>query len=208
MKRAQSTLRWVYNRSMKSRYIIGIDEVGRGPVAGPVTVGAVLFPSTYSWRNFRGLRDSKKLTPRKREEWFSKLSEMNDISFAVSSVGSRTIDKKGITACVQQALCRAINRLSVNPNECFVLLDGRLKAPDKFRQQKTIIRGDEKEYAIAFASVAAKVTRDNYMIHISKKYQKYDFHRHKGYGTKKHYQRIRKHGICDIHRRSFLSRFY
>ena len=185
-------------------YIIGIDEVGRGPIAGPVTVGAVLLPNSYSWHDFKGLKDSKKLTKKDREVWFSQVRGMGGISYKVSSVSEKVIDKKGIVYSIRLAILRSLNKLDVNPKECLVLLDGGLCAPKKFVYQKTIIRGDEKEYSIALASIMAKVTRDRKMVQLSKKYPEYGFDSHKGYGTKRHYEEIKKHGMCDIHRRSFF----
>ncbi|OGG55077.1 hypothetical protein A3D62_02765 [Candidatus Kaiserbacteria bacterium RIFCSPHIGHO2_02_FULL_49_11] len=187
------------------RYIIGIDEAGRGPIAGPVTVGAVLVPWGLHWRHFKGLKDSKQLTPAAREEWFVRLAHMEGVRYGVSSSSHATIDRKGIVYAVNAALGRALRRLGVEPSECLVLLDGGLHAPEEFMHQKTIIRGDESEVSIALASVVAKVTRDRRMVRLSKKYSPYDFHVHKGYGTKKHYALLHKHGLSDIHRRSFLS---
>ena len=193
---------------MKSyKYIIGVDEVGRGPIAGPVTVGAVLIEGDYLWRDFNGLKDSKKLTEKNREVWFSKVLGMKNVSYAVFSVSEKIIDSHGIVFAIQTALDRSLNKLDVCPEECLVLLDGGLHAPDRFVNQKTIIRGDEKEYAIALASVMAKVTRDRNMVSFSKIYPEYGFDSHKGYGTKRHYEKIKKHGMCDLHRRSFLNRF-
>ena len=188
----------------KYKYIIGIDEVGRGPIAGPVTVCALLLPKKYSWRNFQRLKDSKKLTGNGREIWFSKVRATDDISYAVSSVGEKTIDTKGVVPSVRIAILRSLNKLDVNPKDCLVLLDGGLSAPEEFIHQKTIIKGDERECAIALASIMAKVTRDRKMIRLSKKYSEYGFESHKGYGTRKHYEQIKKHGTCELHRTSFL----
>jgi len=185
-------------------YIVGVDEVGRGPVAGPVTVGAILIPTHYSWEDFKGLKDSKKLTELKREVWFSHIEDSEDISYAVSSVSEKFIDTKGIVPAIREALHQSITKLDVEPHECLVLLDGGLFAPEEYVHQQTVIRGDEKEFAIALASIMAKVTRDRKMVELSKKYPGYGFETHKGYGTKKHYEQIKKHGMCDIHRRSFL----
>jgi len=199
----------LYNKIVKSsknkhKYIIGIDEVGRGPIAGPVTVGAVLLPRCFNWKNFKGLKDSKKLSPKNREAWFSKVIESDRIKYSVSSVGHKIIDSKGISYAIRTAVKNSINSFDVDPLECLVLLDGGLRAPDKFIFQKTIIRGDEKEFSIALASILAKVTRDRKMISFAKKYFKYGFDIHKGYGTKKHYEFIRKYGVCDIHRKSYI----
>lgn len=187
------------------KYIIGIDEVGRGPIAGPVAVCALLLPKRLSWRNFKGLKDSKKLTSRKREIWFSRVCDMRDISYAVSFVHQSTIDSRGIMFAIRTALKRSLRKLDVKVKDCLVLLDGGLYAPEEFIYQKTIIKGDEKECAIALASVMAKVIRDKKMVRFSKKYPEYGFNFHKGYGTKMHYECINTYGVCDIHRKSFLN---
>ena len=190
---------------MKShKYLIGIDEVGRGPIAGPVAVCALLLRGDFSRRDFKGLKDSKKLTQKKREMWFSKVNDSKSIVYAVSFVHQNIIDSKGIVCATRTALNRSLIRLHVKPKKCLVLLDGGLRAPKRFMYQKTIIRGDEKEYAIALASIMAKVTRDRKMVKLSKKYPLYGFNSHKGYGTKKHYEKIKKCGLCELHRRSFL----
>ncbi|MCW9054602.1 MAG: ribonuclease HII [Candidatus Pacebacteria bacterium] len=190
----------------KVKYIIGIDEVGRGPVAGPVSVGAVLLSRESSWQDFDGLRDSKKLTEKKREGWFTEIKE-SGVIYAVSSVGEQVIDERGIAYAIRLALSRSLKKLSVDPGECLVLLDGGLKAPEEYVNQQTIIKGDEKEHVIALASIVAKVTRDRYMTHMGKRHPEYCFEQHKGYGTKRHYEAIEEHGLCPLHRRSFLRGF-
>jgi ribonuclease HII len=187
------------------KYIVGIDEVGRGPIAGPVAVGAFLIPKGLSWRDFKGLKDSKKLSEKVREEWFSKLRTFPKTHFVVSFTSHRSIDKQGIVPAITSALTRSLQKLAVKPEECLVLLDGGLRAPVEFKYQETIIKGDEKECAIACASVMAKVSRDRRMVHFSQKYPEYGFEMHKGYGTKNHYAQIKHYGICPIHRKSFLS---
>lgn len=192
---------------MKSiKYIIGIDEVGRGPIAGPVTVGAVLLPAKSSWGDFAGLRDSKKLTEPGREAWFAHIKDAG-ITHAVSSVSERVIDEKGIAYAIRLALSRSLRKLGANPKDAHILLDGGLRAPEEYVNQETIVKGDEKEYAIALASIVAKVTRDRYMVRAAKRHSKYVFDQHKGYGTKLHYEAIKKHGLCPLHRRSFLKDF-
>ncbi len=192
------------------KYIIGIDEVGRGPIAGPVTVGAVLMPSSLSWENFEGLKDSKKLTEKKREEWFSKISEIDSIHYVVFSIDQGVIDSIGIVPAIRSALNQSINelinKLEIHPENCLVLLDGGLHAGDEFIHQETIIKGDEKECSIAIASIMAKVTRDREMVKFGDIYPEYGFDTHKGYGTNKHFESIKKFGLCDLHRRSFLKR--
>ena len=190
------------------KYVIGIDEVGRGPLAGPVCVVAVaiekkIYKSTL--RKFKGLKDSKKTSESLREECLKKIDRLSkSIFYSVSFVGNSLIDKKGIVWGIETALSRSLHKLSLQPGECEVLLDGSLKAPKEFKNQRTIIRGDEKEKIIAMASIVAKVFRDNHMKHQAKIFPLYGFEKHKGYGTKEHIRKIRKYGASDIHRKSFL----
>lgn len=191
------------------RYIIGIDEAGRGPLAGPVSVAAVAVrESAYRaiLRDFRRVKDSKKLSSRFREEWLQKIKghESGAVLCAVSLVGNATIDKRGIVGAVNVALKRSLLKIGVKPHEAKVLLDGSLYAPREFENQKTIIRGDEKEKVIAMASILAKVHRDRHMVRKAREYPEYGFEIHKGYGTRKHLKNLKKYGPSDIHRRSFL----
>ena len=191
----------------KYKYIIGIDEVGRGPLAGPVAVGAMLVTSRLRTR-FRNIKESKQLSSAQREEWYGHIVKASgqELRFAVSFVSAKVIDAKGIQYAIRLALKRSIEKLEVDPSECLVLLDGGLRAPEEFTEQKTIIRGDANETVIAMASVVAKVSRDRLMVRLSKKYTAYGFARHKGYGTRAHYDAIGKHGVSSEHRKSFLSR--
>lgn len=192
---------------MDKKYIIGIDEVGRGPIAGAVAIGAVLLSAEYDKSYFDGVKDSKKLTVKKREAWLEKIKAECDegrAKYIVSFIGEKHIDDYGIVSALRKATDDALSRLFVLPDECLILLDGGLKAPEKFKFQKTIIRGDESEIPIALASIVAKVERDRKMILLAEQYPEYGFEKHKGYGTKEHYENIEKHGLCDIHRRSFL----
>lgn len=190
------------------RYIIGIDEVGRGPLAGPVCVAAVAIEKRFyksTLKKFKSLKDSKKTSEKAREAVFKKIDGLSKLIFcSVSFVSNSVIDKKGIVWAIKTALSRSIYKLSLQPAECEVLLDGSLKAPKEFKNQKTIIRGDEKEKIIAMASIIAKVSRDNHMKRQAKIFPLYGFEKHKGYGTKEHIKKIRKHGLSDIHRLSFL----
>ena len=195
-----------------AEFFVGIDEAGRGPIAGPVAVGAFCVEKNARKKLskfFPGgkIRDSKKLSPVAREKIFQELVRQKRngaISFAVSFGSATEIDRKGITFAIRKALARSVNILGVKPNKCSVLLDGSLKAPEKFINQRTIIKGDEKEAVIALASIVAKVSRDRIMINFAKKYPDYGFEIHKGYGTKKHYQALKVLGFSRIHRRSFL----
>ncbi len=191
--------------SKNCTHIIGIDEVGRGPVAGPVTVGAVCVARKDIRRIPRHLADSKQLSEKKREEWLRYIKQATYISYTTTSISQDIIDSKGIMYALHRAISSALNRLQKNPEKTQLLLDGGLHAPKKFFYQKTIIKGDEKEPLIALASIAAKVTRDRKMVQLGVQYPEYGFETHKGYGTKKHYERIMQHGVCAIHRKSFLT---
>ena len=191
------------------KYLIGIDEVGRGPLAGPLTVCAVSMPrfSKKSRNLIKHFRDSKKLPPQKRLELFKKADvaqKQGLINFSISSVSASFIDKFGISKAIKRAIKRVLKRLNLPPKRCLVLLDGSLKAPPEYVSQKTIIKGDQKIRIISCASVLAKVKRDRGMIRQSRKYFEYGFEKHKGYGTKKHIEIIKKIGPSKIHRLSFL----
>ncbi len=195
----------------KQKFIVGIDEVGRGPLAGPVAVGAVAIDSAvYNSRlkkEFKGIRDSKKLSEKKREEWFKKikLAQMRgDIKFSVSFTAPAVIDKKGIVFSIQSSLNKSLSNLKIKPERAEIFLDGGLKAPKEYKNQNTVIHGDDLVQIISIASVVAKVTRDRLMVRFAKKFSQYGFERHRGYGTKAHYSAIKKYGITKIHRRSFL----
>jgi ribonuclease HII len=193
-------------KNLKKQHIIGIDEVGRGPLAGPVAVCACVIDYRLN-RKLIGIKDSKKLTAFSRDLWFLKMVEWQQaglLSYKVVFQSSTKIDRRGIVPSISTALQKALASLQLDPRECRVLLDGGLKAPKEYQIQETIIKGDEKEPAIALASIAAKVTRDRLMIRLAKKYPGYGFELHKGYGTKHHLNAIKKQGLVPIHRRSFL----
>lgn len=191
------------------RYVIGIDEAGRGPLAGPVAVGAVRVPADFDWSVLEGVRDSKKLSEKKREEFFARAGELQlsgALRFSVSTSSAAYIDRYGIVPAIKRALTEALSRLDTEPDDCRVLLDGSLSAPAEYIHQETIIRGDDTEPVISLASITAKVTRDGLMKRLSSKYPEYDFHVHKGYGTASHIAAIRRDGLSDIHRASFCTR--
>lgn len=191
-------------------YVVGIDEAGRGPLAGPVAVGAVMVP--YGRLKeftalFRGVKDSKKLSAQKREAWFKKLEtaeQIGMVSFKVAFSGSGTIDKRGISYAISHAIFSTLDRLSCPSDQSLILLDGGLRAPDHYESQRTIVRGDERIMIISIASIAAKVLRDRLMERQADKYPEYGFCEHKGYGTTEHFKKIKKHGLSAIHRRTFL----
>lgn len=198
------------------RYLIGIDEAGRGPLAGPVAVGAVIVPRNFNWAIVKGVRDSKQLTPHVREEWYERLRALRReaaLNFAVSFSSAATIDRRGIVPAIQSALNRSLYKLTENRplytevgSLYQILLDGGLRAPEEFTFQKTIIRGDESEPLIALASIMAKVTRDRLMRRLASKYPVYDFHVHKGYGTPAHRRSIVENGRCKLHRSTFCTK--
>lgn len=191
------------------KYVIGIDEVGRGPLAGPVAVGVCLLPIEMTRSKFRGIRDSKQLTAKMREEWLEKMHKMN-LNFSVTLVSNRVIDERGIVFAIKQAMKDSLEKIEKmvghKPRECMVLLDGGLHAPAKYIFQKTIIKGDEKVHSISLASIAAKVTRDAHMCEMAKIYPDFGFEFNKGYGTHRHILKIKERGITSIHRKSFLKK--
>ncbi len=197
----------------KMRYVVGIDEAGRGPLAGPVAVGAVSIPNPTSLKLrrasknfFKSIKDSKKLSPSDRELWFALALEARKegmLDFAVSLVSEKVIDRKGISYAIRLGIKRSLITLDV-PEDSQVYLDGGIKAPEQFRHQLTVIKGDEKIPIISLASIVAKVIRDKKMVRLSKKFPEFNFHIHKGYGTSLHRRAIKKYGPTVIHRRSFL----
>lgn len=195
----------------KFQYLIGIDEVGRGPLAGPVAVGACLISvskikSLQDEGFFKYIKDSKKLSEKKREEWLGKIKELKtkgDLDYSVSFVNNKMIDKKGISQSIKMAIKSSLKKLKAEPLKTMILLDGGLKAPDEFVHQKTIIKGDEKEPIISIASITAKVARDRKMVEYSKKFPQYGFDIHKGYGTAFHHRKIGENGLSELHRKSF-----
>ncbi len=150
------------------------------------------------------VRDSKKLSPEERKRCYERMRKLN-IRFGVSLVGNKIIDKFGISSAIKRALKESLKKLQIEPEESAVLLDGGLKAPQEYFNQRTIIKGDERELPIALASIAAKVRRDEYMRKLAKKYPKYGLEIHKGYGTLEHRKKIKRYGVSAIHRRSFTS---
>lgn len=189
--------------------VVGIDEVGRGALAGPVSVGIFIALDPHKVRRkLAGIRDSKKLTRKERENWVLKIQSLckeGFASFRVSSVSPRMIDQKGISHCVHKAICSALRRSAVK-SESKILLDGLLQAPPKYKDQKTIIGGDDKEIVISAASVVAKVARDKTMRTLATKYAGYNLETNVGYGTQKHREAIKKLGLSEIHRKTYCSR--
>lgn len=193
----------------KYRYIVGVDEAGRGPLAGPVAVGVAVVPQGFNWRLIPGVGDSKKVTAKNREAILSRakfLKKQNLLNFSVSLVSASTIDRIGITKAVARGITQGMKRLKIHPRNVDVRLDGLLKAPTEYVYQKTIVRGDAKEKVIGLASIVAKVTRDHYMERLAEAYPEYGFEIHKGYGTLSHRRTIKKHGLSPVHRKSFCTK--
>lgn len=179
--------------------ICGVDEAGRGPLAGPVYAAAVILPSDCV---IEGLNDSKKLTEKKREALFDEIKE-KALAYGIASADEKEIDEINILNATFLAMKRAIASLSVRPD--LALIDGNQK-PHTDIEEVTVIKGDAKSMSIAAASMLAKVSRDRFMLEMAEKYPQYEFARHKGYGTKLHYEKIAQYGVCDIHRRTFLKK--
>ncbi len=187
------------------RYVVGVDEAGRGPLAGPVSVGIVKVPSNFDWSLIPGVGDSKKVAEKKRAAIFlrtTQLKQAGKLDFSVVLVSATYIDKHGIVSAIKNAMAKAIKELKLSPKDCFIKLDGSLHAPVEFAQE-TIIKGDQKELVIGLASILAKVTRDTYICKQDKKFPQYSFAVHKGYGTKLHRDMIAAHGFTPLHRKSY-----
>lgn len=187
------------------KWVVGIDEAGRGPLAGPVAVGLVKVSADFDWGLIEGVGDSKQLSEKKREAIFRRaveLQKVGQLDFKVIQKNAKHIDARGVAVVIREAIATGLEVLAPEPTLCFVKLDGALRAPSQFPQE-TIIKGDQKELVIGLASIVAKVTRDKYMCRISKKYPHYDFATHKGYGTKAHRGVIAQNGLCDEHRRTY-----
>lgn len=186
-------------RELGHKLICGVDEAGRGPLAGPVCAAAVILPSDLI---IEGVNDSKKLSPKKREKLYSDICEQS-IAYSIAYASVEEIDTLNILNATHLAMERAVNGLKESPD--IVLVDGNSLPKWKYNSE-AIIKGDTLSHSIACASILAKVTRDRLMIEESKKYSQYFFEKHKGYGTKLHIDKILEYGPCEIHRRSFLGK--
>ena len=181
--------------------ICGVDEAGRGPLAGPVCAAAVILPEHLE---IPGLNDSKKLSDKKRRELFPIIQEQA-IAYGIAFASEKEIDEINILQATFLAMKRALAQLEGKVD--FALIDGN-RETDFGLPVMTVVKGDSRSANIAAASVLAKVTRDRYMEELAQKYPQYGFEVHKGYGTKAHYAALTEHGMCDAHRRSFLKKFY
>ena len=182
-------------------YLAGVDEAGRGPLAGPVFAAAVIFDDDVV---IEGINDSKKLSEKKRDELYDVICQ-KALAYCVYSVDEKRIDEINILQATFEAMRGAVGGLKIRP-DC-VLVDGN-KSPGLDIMHDTVVKGDSKSMSIAAASVLAKVSRDRFIIKMSEKYPGYGFEKHKGYGTKAHYEAIEKLGICDLHRKTFLKKLF
>lgn len=181
--------------------ICGVDEAGRGPLAGPVCAAAVILPAGIE---IPGLNDSKKLTDKKRRELFPIICE-KAVAYGIAFADHTEIDDINILQATYLAMERAIGKLGVKPD--FALIDGN-RAKDFGIPVETVVGGDGRSASIAAASILAKVTRDDYMLELAESYPQYGFEVHKGYGTKAHYAALAEHGPCPLHRMTFLKKLY
>lgn len=196
------------------KYVIGIDEVGRGPLAGPVVLAAVCIPNGLRIQTKIGkLKDCKKLLPKKREEWANYLRAHPKVKYALSRIYPRGIEKLNISQAANRAAYKACMRLisqnKLRFGEFKILLDGGLypRSEKVTLLSQTVVRGDEKFTAIKIASIFAKVERDKYLVKLSKVYPQYGFEEHKGYATVRHRKALRKYGPTEIHRLTFLGKY-
>lgn len=181
--------------------VCGVDEAGRGPLAGPVCAAAVILPKGHI---IEGVNDSKKLTEKRREALFDVIKE-EALAYSIATASAKEIDEINILQATFLAMKRAVDGLDIKPD--FALIDGN-KEPNLDIPMQTVVKGDARSASIAAASILAKVTRDRYMLEIANDYPQYYFEKHKGYGTKLHYEMLDAYGPSDIHRQSFLRTWY
>lgn len=181
------------------KIICGVDEAGRGPLAGPVYAAAVILPTGLQ---IPGLNDSKKLSEKKREELFDIITQ-KAISYSIGIATEREIDEINILNATFLAMKRAVDGLEICPD--YAIIDGN-REPHTGIFEETVVKGDGKVMSVAAASILAKVSRDRFMLEMAEKYPQYQFEKHKGYGTKLHYEMISQYGVSPIHRRSFLKK--
>ena len=190
--------------ALKAGYktICGIDEAGRGPLAGPVYAAAVILPIGLE---IKGLNDSKKISEKKREQLFDVICE-NAVSYSIGIATEKEIDEINILNATFLAMHRAVEGLNIKPD--YALIDGNQYPKIPMLTEETVVKGDAKSMSIAAASILAKVSRDRFMLEKAKEYPQYQFEKHKGYGTKLHYEMLTKFGPSPIHRLSFLKKFF
>lgn len=194
---------WAFEREYTAngfRCICGVDEAGRGPLAGPVFAAAVILPVGIE---IEGLNDSKKISEKKREKLYAVICE-KAVAYGIASSDEREIDEINILNAAMLAMSRAVSKLAVVPD--MILVDGN-KVFDTDVAIKSIVKGDSLSANIAAASILAKVSRDRFMLEMAEKYPEYQFEKHKGYPTKLHYEMVEAHGLSDIHRKTFFRRY-
>ena len=190
---------WTIENEKKTqgyRLIAGVDEAGRGPLAGPVCVASVILPDNAYLEK---INDSKKLTDKVKDKLYDQIKEIA-VAYSIVLVSHQEIDRLNILNATFKGMCDAVDGLSVKPD--YVLIDGnRIKGMEL--PHECVVKGDSKSISIAAASILAKVTRDRYMMELDEKYPEYNFKKHKGYPTKDHYEALKKYGASDVHRMSF-----
>ena len=184
------------------KVVCGIDEAGRGPLAGPVHAAAVILPLGLE---IEGLNDSKKLSEKKREQLFDIICE-KAIDYSIGVATEKEIDEINILNATFLAMHRAVEGLKIKPD--YALIDGNQYPKIPFVMEETVVKGDAKSMSIAAASILAKVSRDRFMLEKTKEFPQYQFEKHKGYGTKLHYEMLAEYGPSPIHRMSFLKKLY
>ena len=184
------------------KYICGVDEAGRGPLAGPVFAAAVILPEDFE---IEGLNDSKKLSQKKRDQLFDEIIE-HALAYSIQAVDHKTIDEINILKATMLAMKTAVESLGIKPEHVFI--DGNKVPEGMDSPAEFVIKGDATSASIAAASILAKVSRDRFMLEMDEKYPEYCFAKHKGYGTKLHYEKIREFGPSEIHRLTFLKKMH
>lgn len=195
---------WLFyeNEAINKGYdiVCGVDEAGRGPLAGPVFAAAVILPKGHI---VDGVNDSKKLSEKKRDMLYDKIID-ECVCYSIGTASEKEIDEINILQATFLAMRRAVEGLEIKPQ--FALVDGNRTPILNGVEVETVVKGDAKSESIAAASIIAKVSRDRYMLEMAEKYPEYHFEKHKGYGTKLHYEMIEQYGICELHRKSFLKK--
>lgn len=199
-----------FDKTISNELIAGVDEAGRGPLAGPVVCACVIMPLDES-KMLLGINDSKKVTAKKRSELFKNIKN-TAIAYSIVEISEKVIDEINILNATKLGMSKAIQDVEKQLEEKFnknldVVLIDAVRLPEVQIKQQNIIKGDAKSYNIAAASILAKVYRDNLMEKFAKKYPQYNFEKHKGYGTKLHIENLKKYGKCEIHRESFIKNF-
>lgn len=184
------------------KYVCGVDEAGRGPLAGPVFAAAVILPEDLE---IEGLNDSKKISEKKREQLFEIIKE-KAVAYSVAFATVEEIEQFNILEATYLAMNRAIEGLNISAD--YALIDGNRVPRDIKISCETVIKGDAKSCSISAASILAKVSRDRLLLEYDKQYPEYEFKKHKGYGTAAHYEAVKKYGLCPVHRPSFFKKFF